>query len=269
MFIYIIKYIVKMTIIEEVFKQNATKIRSMQGFYHNDGIDPLLMTVFKLHHSKKVVGNVAEIGVHMGRSFMPLLLLCQDKRELAIAVDCFEQKEFNVDNSGGGNLNIFKKSCQQLRPNLENITIVAGDSNKLTAKDYQSYCTNKLKYKVFSIDGSHTKSATIHDLKNAMAVMDDYGVIIIDDYLNLQWPGVRAGVNHVLSEDNTYRPFYIGYNKILLCKAKVYNTFWSFFKGAKHDIANKNSEIYKSVIPDVQAFEKRMWLGEVWKKPGA
>ena len=42
------------------------------------------------------------------------------------------------------------------------------------------------------MDGSHTVDATLHDLKNAVRLIDDWGVIIIEDGIeNHEWPGVE------------------------------------------------------------------------------
>ena len=47
-----------------------------------------------------------EIGVYHGRSFLPLCAL-RNAGETLVAIDCFDQQEFNVDESGVGNYNKF------------------------------------------------------------------------------------------------------------------------------------------------------------------
>ena len=43
---------------------------------------------------------------------------------------------------------------------------------------------NNLKYRIISIDGCHTKNATLIDINNSIDNLSDDGIIIIDDYLN-------------------------------------------------------------------------------------
>ena len=120
-------------------------------------------------------------------------------------------------------------------------------------------------FRIFSIDGSHTKEATYIDLTNVSMIMDEYGIIIVDDYLNLTWPGVRAGTDKFLSKNDKWRCIYIGYNKLFLCKSSKYDIYWKEFVNADHEILNKASQAYCSKIKDAAHFEKRMKMAGVWK----
>jgi hypothetical protein len=46
-------------------------------------------------------GSCVEIGVLNGASFFPMLLTSREG-EVAVGIDCFEEQEANVDNSGFG-----------------------------------------------------------------------------------------------------------------------------------------------------------------------
>lgn len=63
----------------------------------------------------------------------------------------------------------------------------------MIAADYLSI-TQGNKYRIISIEGCHTKSATLYDLNNAIQILTDDVIIILDDYFNHHWPGVKFGI---------------------------------------------------------------------------
>ena len=56
--------------------------------------------------------SLAEIGVYHGRSFLALLSL-RKQDEKCIAIDCFENQTNNMDESGVGDYNKFRKNMTQ------------------------------------------------------------------------------------------------------------------------------------------------------------
>ena len=241
--------------------QYWNKDKTVKGHTQNHLINPVLEKVHQVQQKLKLVGNIGEIGVHEGKSFIPLLMLLNEN-ERGVAIDCFEQQNFNTDNSGRGNQNILKTNCDKFGL-WKKVDIHKGNSVKMKPSDWNP--SNNLKFKIFSIDGSHTKDATYIDIKNVLSVLHDDGVIIIDDYLNLTWPGVKAGTDKFLSESNQLRPIFLGYNKLFLVKNRAFQHYWNIFKNVKSEILNKNSSVYKSQIKDVLHFEQRMKIGKVWK----
>jgi hypothetical protein len=108
-----------------------------------------------------------------------------------------------------------------------------------------------LKYRIISIDGCHTKNATLSDLQNAVKILSDDGFIILDDYFNPDWPGVKAGVDVFLGDNNDYRVFYLADNKFFLCHIKNYD---------------KYIELVEKYPNKAKHYESRCYIGQVWKQ---
>ena len=85
---------------------NYTKVvDSINGLFIWDIICPLLEIV----NNNQEHGNILEIGVHHGKSFIPMTTLLRNN-EIAVAVDVFEDQQFNYDNSGKGCSKKFQES---------------------------------------------------------------------------------------------------------------------------------------------------------------
>lgn len=176
----------------------------------------VLLKVNEYQNQHQIKGSVAEIGVYQGKSFIPLCSLCR-QGELALAVDCFEEEQFNIDRSGiGCQYDIFISNLEKYAAfDINNLRILKGDSGAFKPQDYIDQVEGS-KIRVFSIDGGHTAEATEKDLINAYECIQNGGVIIIDDYFNPSWPGVSEGVNRFLIKgSHKLKPFFIGWNKIM------------------------------------------------------
>ena len=69
------------------FDQNFyTKDKLVKGFTSNEKINPILSEIYKIQQKLNVKGDVGEIGVHHGKSFIPLLYLLNDD-EKGLAID--------------------------------------------------------------------------------------------------------------------------------------------------------------------------------------
>ena len=95
-----------------------------------------------------------------------------------------------------------------------NVKIISGDSTdpKLNLVD----TIGKGAIRFVSIDGGHTVEHTINDLKIAAELINNQGVVILDDILNHHWLGVIEGAISYLNTSPTLIPFAIGHNKLFL-----------------------------------------------------
>ncbi|HEY8549728.1 MAG TPA: class I SAM-dependent methyltransferase [Vicinamibacterales bacterium] len=148
-------------------------------------------------------GNAAEIGVHHGKLFILLSLLCDH----AYAIDVFDSA-LNVDESGAGDRGIFERNMARYGGRY---TIIQRDSAQVSPAELPPI-------RLFSVDGAHTAAMTEHDLRLAAEVLVPGGVIILDDYFNDYWPDVSVGANRVLAEGKIF-PFAITPGKVLLTNA--------------------------------------------------
>lgn len=168
------------------------------------------------------------------------MFLCRENNEIALAVDCFEQQQFNKDNSGG-NLATKEKFFSNVSSVVEDCTdllnkglfkIHTGDSKALDPSQLENLVCGK--FRLFSIDGSHTVSATLHDLNNAIATLAEGGVIIIDDYQNVWFPRVQHAIDTFLNTSQDFLPFFMEYNKLILCHNKYWQEYSNIIRASKH-----------------------------------
>lgn len=188
---------------------------SIQGWYNLDVKVLEIINSFQTFDS-----NILEIGIHHGKSFIPLACLLKNQ-EKAYALDVFEDQQHNVDNSGKGNKDIFIRNLIKVFEYefiLNRIVISKCDTTKSDLKFLPE------DFRIISIDGCHTKEGTYHDLVNAARLINDKGCIIIDDYFHQHWPGVRSGTDKFLSEFN-FLPIFIGYNKFIIVRTNFYETY--------------------------------------------
>lgn len=154
-------------------------------------------------------GGAAEIGVHHGKLFILLYLLCSDT-EPAVAIDLFSQQHLNFEHSGAGDLARFKENLNRYADS-KRVVIHEGDSTRLTADDLLRLAGGPLR--LISIDGGHTPEIAARDLCTAEGALAQGGIIILDDCFNESFPGVAEGVFRFFSAPRSIVPFAIGAGK--------------------------------------------------------
>ena len=173
-------------------------------------IEPVsnLITEFGIDHKP-----IGEIGVHHGKFFLGLALTL-NSTQVHEAMDVFDMQEFNLDQSGQGNLNSFRENLAKF--GVEEYEPHTVDSLQLS----QSFILEREhRFSMFSVDGCHTPEHTVNDLEIAVKVTDPAGVIYLDDYYNPNWPGVQEGyVSWMNAQPRTWVPFLFTCNKLFLCK---------------------------------------------------
>lgn len=171
--------------------------------------------------SKNISGAVAEIGVHHGKFFIGLNLLLR-AGEHSVAIDVFGDQELNVDLSGKGDLPVFQKNVQRWS-SIDSVSIHQGDSTKVQPEELRQLAGSGIR--LFSVDGGHTESIVLSDMKLAEATLSPGGIVIADDVFNEEWPEVLMGTLRYLNEGGGLVPFALGFNKVLL-SAPEYATYY-------------------------------------------
>jgi hypothetical protein len=159
--------------------------------------------------SANLSGSVAEVGVHHGKLFI-LLYLLGSEYEPGVAIDLFSHQHLNVDRSGAGDLNSFRRNLRR-HADLSRLILHEGDSTQLTSAHLLELGAGP--FRLFSIDGGHTAEITAHDLATAEGALAEGGIIILDDCFNEEWPGVSDGVHRYFSQPRSIVPFAIGAGK--------------------------------------------------------
>jgi nitrite reductase/ring-hydroxylating ferredoxin subunit len=86
-----------------------------------------------------------------------------------------------------------------------------GDSTNPTSFDLPS----SHDYDVVILDGDHSSSGVASDLITFGARVRQGGFLVVDDYGNPQWPGVKAGTDSVLTDDSALRRVWEGANSLV------------------------------------------------------
>lgn len=146
---------------------------------------------------QQVTGAVGEIGVHHGKLFI-LLSLLRRAGEQAVALDLFENQELNIDRSGHGDRAVFERNLKAAGSDGA-VTIRTCDSTSLSSKELLEW--GRGPFRLFSVDGGHTAEITKSDLTIASESLCYGGLLILDDYFNVGWPGVSEGTNRFLATD--------------------------------------------------------------------
>ncbi len=159
---------------------------------------------------QKVSGAVGEIGVHHGKLFL-LLELCRSEGERAVAVDLFDMQDQNVDGSGHGDIKQFRRNLARFAARPDEVVVHSSDSTKLDAEGLLDLSGGP--FRLFSVDGGHTAEITLSDMQLAASTLAPAGLLILDDYFNVEWPGVSEGVNRYLLNGGALLPIGSGHGK--------------------------------------------------------
>jgi hypothetical protein len=201
--------------------------RSVQGWLQPEVLT-VLQAIDSAQRASGVTGSVAEIGVHHGKLFIALQLL-QRSGERSIAIDVFGDQDLNIDNSGKGDLDIFRTNVQRWS-SLDGLSTHQGDSTKLSADALLELTGSPVR--LFSVDGGHTEQIVLSDMRLAEASLAEGGVVIADDVFNPQWPGVAVGTLRYLDQGGRLAPFIIAFNKVLFADPEYCSKYRSAVESA-------------------------------------
>lgn len=167
-------------------------------------------------------GGVLELGVHLGKLFIAMNMTVEQGE--SYAVDIFtDLQEYNVSHSGGN----VSDQIRKFRTNVEtydtrwngfNVQIIAEDTMVLRRDHFGDN-----KFRVISIDAGHHSPHVMSDLRLAKEVLARDGVVIVDDWMNSEWPGVTEGTIQFLSGNNGLVPFMSYHHKLYLCRYNAHH----------------------------------------------
>ena len=197
-----------------VFEKYNKEVGQINGWYRFKPINQILESIHLFQRQNKIFAGVAEIGVFQGKSFIPLSIL-SDFEESRISIDSFGSAPDSDGVYGDGKENKAKFLQNYfLIVGSKKLDLIEKDSKLLTEKDILNISANGIR--MFSIDGDHSREGTFYDLRLAKKGLCDRGIILIDDYTNSSWPGVREGVDLFLKENKGLNVLYYGFNKLIL-----------------------------------------------------
>lgn len=167
-----------------------------------------------------IVGHIFEIGVHHGRTTVLLGLFVRPGNERLIVNDIFDLQHFNISTSGFGSEKIFLKNLRVSLPDLGCLSVIKKPSASLTLEETTEAC------RIFVIDGGHTAEETLSDLETARRAILPRGLIMVDDYANMEFAGVSEGICRFLQRREEIVPWAYCFNQMFLVsreQAAFYN----------------------------------------------
>jgi hypothetical protein len=221
---------VKVTMIENI--PFLSKWQKYQLAFHNiEGwIHPftamIILYLARFQTNEHIYGNVAEIGVHHGKSFLPVYFAIVGN-EIAIAIDVFEDQQYNVDKSGGGDRKKFLNNIERYAGDCTRLRIIQKNSLEVTVADLTSPGGE---LRLVSIDGSHTEAVTYSDLMLAAGSLRTDGLIFLDDVYNELFPEVVWGLERFLRARPGYSPLAIVPGKVVLCGTECAGLYSSYLR---------------------------------------
>jgi Methyltransferase domain len=177
----------------------------------------LFLQILSLQDRLGIVGATAEIGVHHGKSFIPLCLGLRNN-ERALCVDVFEDQGLNEDRSGEGSREVFEKNLRRFSIPKERVVVIKGSSLEVKA-DQILDAVGRVRF--FSVDGGHWRDIVVNDLSIAANTVGEDGIIALDDFLHKEWPDVTRGFFEWHAGAGTdFGPLAISPGKLYLAKRK-------------------------------------------------
>lgn len=165
-----------------------------------------------IQKSNGIAGDIFEIGVHHGRSAIMLGFMAQTEQETFGVCDVFDDQSRNVSKSGSGNRAVFEGHMKAFFHNRLDMRIFSGLSSDISAQDIGTH------HRFFHIDGGHDPDEAFNDLQLAAASTISEGVIVVDDPLRPEWPGVSEAVLRFLLSRTEFCAIIMGFNKMVLTR---------------------------------------------------
>ena len=241
----------KIDLLESPKEQSSLDYYLKNGFQKVEGwcnyqIFDFINYISDIQKGLQIQGGVCEIGVHHGKFFIGLHNLTTEN-ELSLAIDIFDNQSLNVDKSGRGSLEKFKTNLNLFASRQDSIQIIEGDSLALSIKDILDIESKQGKFRFFSVDGGHTPQHTVNDFKVAEQLVCNGAVVIIDDYLNQNWPGVSEGIARLFLLDSPrLAPFMIGAGKLLFT---TFSFHQEYLKLTLNWVKNRgNKDFFKPIL---------------------
>jgi predicted O-methyltransferase YrrM len=189
----------------------------LEGWFWPDSI-AIWDSLLSFQKSAGVAGHFLEIGVYLGKSAVLSTLHSRDN-EACILVDAIIQKD--------------------LRPTIDSIkpsNVIYAQMRSTDMLHSGALAKHPANFRWIHIDGEHTGMAVINDLNIANTLLNDDGVMIVDDFFNPQYPQITAAVFDWLRvHPIELTLFLIGDNKGYLCRPRSTHSYLLYVKDSLFD----------------------------------
>ena len=198
---------------------------------------PLIAAITDMQWSAGVYGSVGEIGVYFGMFSSVLALNTDfDSGERFFAVDVFTHKTKLSEFQGRYDKYVTAMRMWGLtpdgKPNPKKKLYIWHDSSVFISKTL--FLTwNIPAVRLLSIDGCHAHPVVLSDFIKAICIMREGGILVFDDAIIPEWPGVTKAINdfyNLFNDDAPFKPLLICRNKLYICTSKFYRLYFKYVK---------------------------------------
>lgn len=243
----------------------------LDGWYSNEDL-MYLDWLSKIPYNRQ--GGVCELGVHMGKMFHAMMATVVDDSH-SYAVDLFNDLDmYNVSLSGGYPKHVWRpKNLPAKRDpsvnqraffrstgeewdrqgiiDFSKCIIKSDDTNMMTPEDFDNN-----KFKFVSIDAGHHYHNVVADLKLAEQIVSRNGVVIVDDWMSMEWYGVTQATMEYMSNGGLLVPFCGHGKKLYMCRYNAKNIYldaMAEFPWKRHEHTLCGNKVYN--ICDTRYFQ--------------
>ena len=221
-----------------------------------------IMEILWLQERSGIRGDLAEIGVFRGKSFLALAAGASLGERL-VAIDIFdtpdvaaERPEHDVTAYGSGNEASFRANLAEYFPGTE-VTVIARSSSDLRGREREFGLTD---LRFLSIDGGRTRQLTLNDLRVADVGLAKDGLCCLDDVVNPHWLGVISGLFEFLQSGPALVPVALFPNKLFLSRPARKQFYSDAFRRLFPEaLERERLELHRSEV-DV--------YGDIWPRLG-
>jgi hypothetical protein len=154
-------------------------------------------------------GDVLEIGIYRGK-YLAALYALSEADEALVGVDLF----VGGDATQAGRE--VRSYLQQACGDASRFELLVADSMELDARKLAERCGRE-RFRFVSIDGGHTRELVLRDLQTATPLLQEGGIMALDDAFNSGTPGVIEGIaEFFIRGQPALAPFAHCYNKLFV-----------------------------------------------------
>jgi len=154
------------------------------------------------------IKSVLEIGVYKGGYLFNII--GNNPKVLAVGIDPFP------------NLQDIKKNFLKERDSR------GYEKSIFLYSSFEEFCESehkKITFDLIHCDGEHSEFQVIQDLKNALPLLNEKGILVIDDIFYHSYPGVTSAAFSFINEFKL-SPFLFTQKKIYVCKSTYYEYYY-------------------------------------------
>jgi hypothetical protein len=194
------------------------------------------LSLFKYQSEWGVAGPMLEIGTYLGKTAYLMAESLQAHEHLFL-IDCNEYFEH-----------------RHFRDFRGRYTLWIGYS-ELMRNEMPRYDELKGRVRFLHSDASHTFANVVNDIGIADELLNEDGILVIDDYQNFRYPQVAAATAYALwTQGNNFKPFLIVDNKAYLCRPGVAKRHMEYVRDLLFSEVNRDGSLILSRSDDQASF---------------